>query len=134
MRTALRLVATLALMTSLLRAQEGHPLVGSWHGEWGPPEDPTAMDLTLIIDWDGSELTGLVNPVTDRAALENARLDSGSWTARFEVDIRDVSGTTRRCVAEGTFDKLGSDRRELAGTMNCGSSEGRFHITRDRDY
>ncbi len=40
------------------------------------------MDLTVIMDWDGTAVTGLVNPVTDRAPFQNAVLDSGDWSAR----------------------------------------------------
>ena len=130
----LSLVMTLALTAPQIRGQEGHPLVGSWHGDWGTSGSADRMDLTLIIDWDGSALTGLVNPVTDRAALENARLNSGDWTVSFEVTVLDRSGTTRRCMANGALDKLGSDRRELAGSWSCGDIQADFHITRDRDY
>jgi hypothetical protein len=112
--------------------QQGHPLSGSWHGEWGPPGD--RADLTVIMDWDGQRLTGLVNPVTDRARLRNATLDSRSWTVRFEVDVEGPSGEMLHCLAEGRLSQLGSDRRTLAGTWNCGELESEFAMTRDRDY
>jgi hypothetical protein len=121
-------------MAPSLYAQEGHPLAGSWHGDWGTQNTTDRMDLTVIIDWDGSALTGLVNPVTDRSALENARLNSADWTVSFEVDVRDRTGVTRHCIADGELDKLGSDRRELAGSWRCDDVEAEFHIIRDRDY
>lgn len=108
-------------------------MVGSWHGEWETPDGPP-MSLTLVIDWDGTTLTGLVNPVTDRAPLENARLDSADWTVHFEARVRDASGTARPCVADGALDKLGSDQRELDGSWTCGDLQARFHLVRDRDY
>jgi hypothetical protein len=117
-----------------LHAQEGHPLVGSWHGDWGPAESLDRKDLTVIMDWDGTSVTGLVNPVTDRAGLENARLDSSDWTVHFEVDLRSESGGTIRCVADGRLDRLGSDRRTLEGTWVCGDLRAAFRLTRDRDY
>ena len=130
----LPLVLAGAIFAAPLRAQEGHPLVGSWHGEWGPPGSAARMDLTVIMDWDGSVITGLVNPVTDRAPLENAELDSGTWTVRFEVEVRDNAGNRVRCRADGQLDNLGSDRRTLAGTWSCGATEAEFELTRDRDY
>ena len=112
--------------------QQGHPLSGSWHGEWGPPGD--RMDLTVIMDWDGQRVTGLVNPVTDRAELQNATLDSGNWAVRFEVDVKGPSDRMLHCVADGRLERLGSDRRTLSGTWNCGDLESEFEMTRDRDY
>lgn len=112
--------------------QQGHPLSGSWHGEWGPPASRT--DLTVIMDWDGQRVTGLVNPVTDRAPLRNATLDSGNWTVRFEVDVKGPSDQTLHCVADGRLGQLGSDRRTLSGTWNCGSLASEFEMIRDRDY
>ena len=125
-------VAAVLLGASPILGQQGHPLSGSWHGEWGPPGG--RKDLTVIIGWDGQRLTGLVNPVTDRARLQNATLDSGSWTVRFEVDVKGPSDQTLHCVADGQLGQLGSDRRTLSGTWTCGDLESEFEMTRDRDY
>lgn len=114
-------------------AQEGHPLVGSWHGDWGFTPGQR-HDLTVIMDWDGSRISGLVNPVTDRAPLEEPRLDSSDWTVHFAVELKDGSGQRMRCVADGKLDHLGSDRRTLAGRWTCGADQGDFELTRDRDY
>ena len=114
--------------------QQGHPLTGSWHGVWGPPGGSDPMDLTVIMDWDGTAVTGLVNPVTDRARFRNAELDSSDWSVRFEVDVRNSSGQTVSCVADGRLDRLGSDRRTLAGAWSCEGVQAEFHLTRDRDY
>jgi len=114
-------------------AQEGHPLAGSWHGNWGPnPTDRT--DITLIMDWDGKVVTGIVNPGFDQSMLQNAKLNPKDWTAHFEIDSKDKSGKAVRCIVDGKIDKLGSDRRTLTGTWNCGATKGDFKLTRDRDY
>lgn len=134
-RKILFLVAGLIGITGVPAvAQQGHPLTGSWHGEWGRPGSEDHMDLTVIMDWDGSAVTGLVNPVTDRAQLQNTRLDSDDWSVRFEVDVADASGETRHCVANGRLDRLGSDRRTLTGTWTCGDLAAEFELIRDRDY
>jgi hypothetical protein len=136
--TGLGAVSGVAAMAATLIAaspsfgQQGHPLSGSWHGEWGPPADRT--DLTVIMDWDGQRLTGLVNPVTDRAQLQNATLDSASWTIHFEVDVAGPLDKMLHCIANGRLGRLGSDRRTLSGTWNCGALESDFEMTRDRDY
>src|SRR5688500_16119126 len=51
-------------------AQVGHPLVGSWHGDRGTSAT-NRTDVTLIMDWDGKQLTGLVNPGFEHMALQN---------------------------------------------------------------
>jgi hypothetical protein len=119
-------------------AQEGHPLVGSWHGDWGMnAKDRT--DLTVIVDYtpDGSDIDGLVNPGYDSAKLENIQLTIpkvDDWHVKFEVALKDKTGKVTRYVADGKLDKIGSDRRTLTGTWMAGSAKGDFKLTRDRDY
>jgi hypothetical protein len=114
-------------------AQEGHPLVGSWHGDRGP-NAKTRTDVTLIMDWDGTQLTGLVNPGFEHMALQNAKLNPKDWTVHFEVESKDAAGKAVRCMVDGKIDKLGSDTRTLTGTWTCGTLKQNFTLTRDRDY
>ena len=116
-----------------MSAQEGHPLVGSWHGDRGTgPKNRT--DITLIMDWDGTQLTGVVNPGFESMKLQNARLTPKDWSVHFELDSRDAAGKATRCMVDGKIDRLGSDQRTLAGTWVCGSVKQDFKLTRDRDY
>src|SRR5437588_1483382 len=115
-----------------LLAQEGHPLAGTWHGNWGP-DAKTRHDLTVFMDWDGKAVTGLVNPGFDQSPLQAANLNPKDWTVHFEIDSKDA-GKPVHCVVDGKIDKLGSDRRTLTGTWNCGSAKADFKLIRDRDY
>ena len=132
---ALYLFVVLAclIIAAPVLAQEGHPLVGSWHGNWGQNQT-NRTDLTVVMDWDGKTLTGVVNPGFDQVALQNAKLNPKDWTLHFEVDRKESSGSTVHCMVDGKIDKLGSDRRTLAGSWNCGTTKGDFKLTRDRDY
>ena len=114
-------------------AQEGHPLVGSWHGDRGT-NAKNRTDVTLIMDWDGTQLTGVVNPGFESMALQNAKLTPKGWTVHFELDSKDASGKTVRCNVDGKIDRLGSDTRTLTGTWICGAAKQDFKLTRDRDY
>ena len=114
-------------------AQEGHPLAGTWHGNWGP-DATTRHDLTVFMDWDGKAVTGLVNPGFDQSPLQNAKLNPKDWSVHFEIDSKDIAGKPVRCAVDGKIDKLGSDRRTLTGTWNCGTAKADFKLTRDRDY
>ena len=124
-------LAFLAVAASLF-AQEGHPLVGTWHGNWGPTATDRS-DMTLVMDWDGKVISGIVNPGFDSLQLQNAKLNPKDWTVHFEVDRKEAVGTVH-CMADGKIDKLGSDRRTLTGTFVCGATKGDFKLTRDRDY
>ena len=119
--------------TASVVAQEGHPLVGSWHGDRGTTAR-NRTDVTLIMDWDGAQVTGMVNPGFEHLALQNAKLNPKDWTVHFEVESKDAAGKTVRCLVDGKIDKLGSDTRTLAGTWTCGTAKQTFTLTRDRDY
>ena len=121
-----------AAIAGPMLAQEGHPLVGSWHGDFGPnAKDRT--DITLVVDWDGKAVSGIMNPGFEQMALQNAKLDPKGWLVHFEVDRKEGTGVVR-CIADGKIDKLGSDRRTITGAFNCGTRKADFKITRDRDY
>ena len=49
-------------------AQEGHPLKGSWLGEWAG-NSVHGDNILLILDWDGKAITGMINPGTDNIPL-----------------------------------------------------------------
>ena len=121
------------LFILLAFAQEGHPLSGSWHGNWGL-DQTKRIDITIVMDWDGKLITGVVNPGFDQSQLQNAKLNPKDWSLHFEIDAKDAAGKAARCIVDGKIDKLGSDRRTLAGSWNCGTAKGDFKLTRDRDY
>ena len=132
MQRFLAAIALLWLAGTPAVAQEGHPLVGSWHGDRGP-NAKARTDVTLVMDWDGTQLTGVVNPGFESMALQNAKLNPKDWTVHFEVESKDA-GKTVRCMVDGKIDKLGSDTRTLTGTWVCGTAKQTFTLTRDRDY
>ena len=135
---SLCLLTCLAVVGVAASAQEGHPLVGSWHGNWGL-NATDRKDLTLIVDYtaDGSGITGLVNPGYDQATIQNLVLTipkPTDWTFKFEVDLKDKSGKATHYIAEGKLDQIGYDQRTLKGTWSAGAAKGDFKLTRDRDY
>jgi hypothetical protein len=133
MRTLARSVLSLAILLASATAQEGHPLVGSWHGDRGTgPKART--DVTVVMDWDGTQISGVVNPGFESMALQNARLVPKDWSVHFEVESKDRAGKVVRCLVDGKLDRLGSDQRTLAGTWVCGGVKQDFKLTRDRDY
>src|SRR6266581_1035616 len=74
-------------------AQEGHPLVGTWYGDWGPT--PTHRNqITLVMSWDGKNISGTINPGPDSIPIQAATLDSTKWTVHIEADAKDNEGNT----------------------------------------
>ena len=57
-----------------LLAQEGHPLKGSWLGDWGPNRTQRTQAF-IILDWDGKNITGTINPGPDAIPIQKATLE-----------------------------------------------------------
>jgi hypothetical protein len=129
-RTAVALVALAALIalgTSAL-AQSGHPLKGSWSGDWGPTPDHRNRVL-LVLDWDGQSITGVINPGRNAVPIASASLDPSDWTVRFEAEAPDRNGTLLEYVVEGKVENLGSwTNRRIIGTWRHGNQTGDFLV------
>ena len=111
-------------------AQEGHPLTGTWAGDWGPtPTERTRV--TVVMNWDGKSVTGMLNPGPDQAPLGAVTLDPSTWTVRIEADTKDASGRQVPISAEGKLDDIASYHRTLSGTWTQGATKGTFKLTRD---
>ena len=107
-------------------AQQGHPLTGTWLGDWGPSATERHQ-VTLVMNWDGKNVTGLLNPGPDSMPLANVSLDPATWTVRIEADTKDKMHIS----AEGKLEDIGSFHRYIAGTWQQGAAKGDFTITRD---
>jgi len=132
LRRAIPLICAVAWLASTAQsvAQEGHPLTGTWSGDWGPTATQRSH-ITLVMNWDGKSVVATLNPGPDATAIPNVLLDVTSWTLRFEVDARDSSGKTVHIVAEGRLNDIGSYHRTLSGTWLQGTVKGDFKLTRD---
>ena len=120
------LCAALALPAA---AQEGHPLSGTWSGDWGAAANARTR-VTLVMSWDGKAVTGTINPGPDAVALGRVTVDYAKWTVRIEAEGKDA-GKPARIVAEGRLDDLGSWHRTLTGTWTQGATKATFKLTRD---
>lgn len=122
----LLLLASLGPSATVL-AQEGHPLTGTWDGEWGPEGD--RRQVTIVMSWDGSDANGIMNP-GPYSAVAKVTLDSSTWTVHIEAVGRDASGEPVTYVADGTMEDVGSRRRSIVGTWRSGDAESEFRLTR----
>jgi hypothetical protein len=131
MRTrASYIICLLAVLGVSGIAQEGHPLTGTWSGDWGT--SPSQRNhLTLVMNWDGDKVAGTMNPGPDAVTLPNITVDYATWTVRIEGDAKDQAGAPAHFVAEGRLDDIGSYHRTLSGTWTQGATKGNFKLTRD---
>jgi hypothetical protein len=116
-------------------AQEGHPLVGTWYGDWGPSPQQR-HDVTIIMTWDGKTIGGTIDPGPDAVPFKTATLDSSTWTVHIEAERPEKAqeaktGAVVRYIIDGKLSNLGSYNRTLTGTWIQGSSKGDFKLTRD---
>jgi hypothetical protein len=111
-------------------AQEGHPLVGTWYGDWGPSSSER-NDVTVVMSWDGKSIGGLINPGPNAIPFKVATLDSSKWTVHIEAEARDKAGNVVRDIVDGKLENIGSYNRTLTGTWTRGSVKGDFKLTRE---
>ena len=129
-RPVLVAIVFVVVCGALPAAQYGHPLKGTWSGDWGPTED-TRHRLLLELHWDGKAITGTINPGPNAVPLQTASLDPSTWRVRFEAQGKDQSGGAIRYLIEGTLENLGSYNRVMTGTWAQGSERGDFRVRRN---
>lgn len=120
----------LALPAMMAFAQEGHPLSGTWHGEWTSASGQKTR-IVMALKWDTKNVVGTLNPGPRSAPFKEVTLDPEKWTVHFEADAKDKAGAITHVVADGKLDNIGSYNRTIAGAWMQGSEKGEFKITRD---
>ena len=126
--TALVVIAAAALAVPAL-AQEGHPVKGSWIGVWESNETH-GENVLIILDWDGREISGIINPGTDNIEINEATLDPDGWVVRIEATGQDRDGDTVRYEIEGSINDLELPNRYIVGTWRSNAGRGDFEIRR----
>ena len=131
-RRTFRLICLLAclIITVAALAQEGHPLKGTWLGDWGPSKDDRTQ-VTIVLDWDGKNISGVINPGPASIPIQKATLEPKGWLVHFEADAKDHDGKPVHFVIDGSIENLTSIRRSIVGTWSHGDMKGDFKLTRD---
>ena len=99
-------------------------LTGMWAGDWGP----NARDrnqVTLELKWDGTSLTGTVNPGPDAVSLlQQSRFNPATGEVHMEAEAQGRGGTIHYIIdgkVEGNM---------MTGSWNHPNGMGDFKITR----
>ena len=111
-------------------AQFGHPLKGTWSGDWGPTKDKQTH-IVLEFHWDGKEINGRINPGPKAVPFQKATLDAPNWMVHIEAEGKDASGAPLRYVIDGKLENIGSYQRVLSGTWTEGAVKGTFRVVRN---
>lgn len=110
-------------------AQEGYPLKGSWLGDWGPSKTDRNQ-VVVVMDWDGSKISGEINPGPNAIPFKTASLDPKGWLVHIEADGKNQAGQTVHYVIDGKIENLGLYNRSIVGTWGHDNVKGDFKITR----
>jgi hypothetical protein len=124
-----RVLILIAVMAAAATAtaQFGHPLKGSWSGDWGPNKDQRTRVL-LQMNWDGKAITGAINPGPNALTLTKAALDPVTWIVHLEAVGKDSTGKPIQSVIDGKVENIGAYRRVLSGTWMQGGLKGDFRL------
>jgi hypothetical protein len=104
-------------------AQEGHPLTGTWVGDWSPAASGR-RHVTVALEWDGRNVSGTINPGPDAATVRNAVLNPRTWSVRI-----DAAGK-QSITVDGKLANIGSANRTLTGTWTEGPDKGAITLAR----
>ena len=110
-------------------AQFGHPLKGSWSGDWAA--NSNRQHVVLNLNWDGKAISGVINPGPNAVTLTTATLDPATWMIHFVGDGKDKNGATVHYVIDGKVENLGAFQRFITGTWTQGAEKGTFKVTRN---
>jgi hypothetical protein len=111
-------------------AQEGHPLSGTWGGEWRPAGGERTR-VTVVMTWDGTTIGGLVNPGPNAVPLTSVVVNWADWTVRLEGQRTEQGGKSLSIAAEGRLEDIGSYQRKIVGTWTQDGTSGELVLTRE---
>jgi len=135
--TALCLVAAVTVFAVSARAQEGYPLTGTWYGDYGTGAQKN--DVTLVMKWDGSKATGLMNPGPGSTPLTSVTMDiipgkaGGRSLNNPDAEaaippVFNVKIVIGDLTLEGKMMNPVGGNRSIVGTYTKGAEKGPFTI------
>jgi hypothetical protein len=133
MRAAFLRAAILTLALPLVAsAQFGHPMKGQWSGQWGPAASPNRLLLNL--EWDGKDITGVVNPGPEAATIKTVAFDytdPTSWSVKMTAEGKDAAGKVVQITVDGKLENIGAYTKLFHGTWTQAGKKGDFTVTRN---
>jgi hypothetical protein len=133
----LLVAAVVAGLSAGLIAQEGHPMTGTWYGQYG--SGAAQKDITLVMTWDGSKVSGLINPGPGSTPITSVTLDiipgkAGTRSLNNPegtepiAPVFNVKITVGDLILEGKMQNPVGGNRSITGTYAKGAEKGPFMI------
>lgn len=102
----------------------GDPLSGTWVGDWGPSQGQR-NPVTVALNWDGTTLSGTVNPGPAAVTVTKASFAPDTGIVMMEASGNASGGKLIHYAVEG---KLAEGA--ITGTWIDGDKKGDFKITK----
>jgi hypothetical protein len=96
---------------------------GKWSGDWGPSERDR-NNVTLDLQWNGSNLTGTINPGDSPVQLMNTSYNPSTGVLMMEADVS-RRGTMVRYTIEGKV-----EGNMISGTWKHDKGSGDFKVAK----
>ncbi len=125
------LLLTALVLVPAAFSQEGHPLSGTWSGDWGSASGGERTRITLVLNWDGKNVTGIMNPGPNSVELTDIQLNPVDWTVRIEIPANSYGRGGSEVTAIGKLEDLGAVHRTITGTWQEAADSGDFRLVRD---
>jgi len=125
-------VALIVALPAIAGAQFGHPMKGQWSGQWGPKDNPNRLLLNL--DWDGKDITGVINPGPEAATVKSVTFDYTNpvaWGVKIQAEGKDATGKPVQISVDGKLENIGAYTKLFHGTWTQGGKKGEFTVTRN---
>ena len=110
---------------SATTASVADPLTGTWVGDWGPTQD-RRNPVTVAINWDGTNLSGTVNPGPEAVIITKGSFVPDTGMVMMEASANASGGKMIHYTVEG---KLAEGA--ITGTWMDGDTKGDFKITKN---
>ena len=130
------LILVVIALAAPIAAQEGHPLTGTWYGEYEVGKQK--RDLTIIMKWDGKQTTGTMNPGPNAVPITSAMMDitPGKPAPEGRDSTQGIPPTFKvrieagGQVFDGTLQNPVAGNRRITGTWSRGAERGTFQLRR----
>jgi hypothetical protein len=98
---------------------------GTWSGDWGPSANDR-NDVTLELNWDGTNLTGTVNPGPNAVQLGASSFNPSTGAIMMQADAQGRGGATVHYTIEGTV-----QGNSMSGSWGHDNVMGDFSLTKN---
>jgi hypothetical protein len=121
-----RVLAAMLCVAVAANAQEGFPLDGTWRASLAAAgNSPTT--IVLVMQWDGTHVTGTINPGPDGVDFKDAQLQPDGW--KVILATQDAKGANIQF--EGVLSDLGKYNRVISGQWTQGGKTQDIRFVRE---